>query len=278
MKGFAIHNSMTDHGGIIPATQMKASQMGNLFLLAGDGHFCPKCKCWSTIIKSHDHVIFFGKPVAYAGDKLTFGAKVLPKQSHVVGDSGGASPYSIKYQTQQNLDIPNNMIENFSKVPKQSLTEDQKILTSEECRLITFILWGEDKISAADPTPSYRPITQMPEIPLNVRKEITRMYFSAVDADESMGIIQTIIESLTSIGPKSTYKILLQTIIKDLLEMKVKEKFNSLWNNSERQKYFKVGSNNNPVERFQEIRQIIKKQVKYNYTSYYQLEFNGYER
>lgn len=91
MKGFAIHNSMTDHGGIIPATQMKASQMGNLFLLAGDGHFCPKCKCWSTIIKSHDHVIFFGKPVAYAGDKLTCGARVLPKQSHVVGDSG--KPY-----------------------------------------------------------------------------------------------------------------------------------------------------------------------------------------
>lgn len=91
MKGFAIHNSMTDHGGIIPATQMKASQMGNLFLLAGDGHYCPKCKCWSTIIKSHDHVIFFGKSVAYAGDKLTCGARVLPKQSHVVGDSG--KPY-----------------------------------------------------------------------------------------------------------------------------------------------------------------------------------------
>ena len=76
--GFAIHNSMTNHGGIIPATQMRSSQMGNLFLVAGDGHFCPKCKCWSTIIKSHDHIIFDGKAVAYAGDQLTCGAKSYP--------------------------------------------------------------------------------------------------------------------------------------------------------------------------------------------------------
>lgn len=90
-NAFAIHNSMTDHGGIIPATQMRASQMGNLFLVADDGHFCPKCKCWSKIIKSHDHVIFDGKAVAYVGDQLTCGAKILPKQNHVVGDSRGSS-------------------------------------------------------------------------------------------------------------------------------------------------------------------------------------------
>ena len=90
-KGFAIDNSMTDHGGIIRATQMSASQMGSLFLVAGDGHFCPKCKCWSKIIKSHDHIIFDGKAVAYVGDQLTCGAKILPKQDHVVGDSGSRS-------------------------------------------------------------------------------------------------------------------------------------------------------------------------------------------
>ncbi|MCH7350412.1 MULTISPECIES: PAAR domain-containing protein [unclassified Acinetobacter] len=93
-KGFAIHNAITNHGGIIPATQMQSSQMGNLFVRAGDGHFCPKCKCWSTVIKSHDHVIFDGKPVAYVGDKLTCGATIQPQQSHVVGESG--SPYSNK--------------------------------------------------------------------------------------------------------------------------------------------------------------------------------------
>ena len=50
--GFAIHNSMTNHGGIIPATQMRSSQMGNLFLVAGDGHFCPKCKCYQPSSKA----------------------------------------------------------------------------------------------------------------------------------------------------------------------------------------------------------------------------------
>ncbi|WP_336010111.1 PAAR domain-containing protein [Acinetobacter calcoaceticus] len=93
-KGFAIHNAITDHGGMVPSTQMKSSQMGNLFVRAGDGHICPKCRCWSTVIKSHDHVIFDGKPVAYVGDKLSCGAMLLPQQSHVVGESG--SPYSQK--------------------------------------------------------------------------------------------------------------------------------------------------------------------------------------
>lgn len=89
VKGFAIHNSMTNHGGIIQATQQRTSQMGNLFLRAGDGHFCPKCKCWSEIIKSHDHIIMDGKAVAYVDDLLTCGAKILPKQDHVVGTSQG---------------------------------------------------------------------------------------------------------------------------------------------------------------------------------------------
>ena len=87
--GFAIHNAPTDHGGIIPSTQDRTSQMGNRFVRAGDGHFCPKCKCWSEVIKSHDHVIMDGKAVAYAGDKLTCGATIQPQQSHVVGDSQG---------------------------------------------------------------------------------------------------------------------------------------------------------------------------------------------
>ena len=58
---------------------------------AGDGHYCPKCKCWSEVIKSHDHVIMDGKAVAYVDDLLTCGAKILPQQSHVVGDSQGSN-------------------------------------------------------------------------------------------------------------------------------------------------------------------------------------------
>ena len=50
-KGFGIHGSTTDHGGVVISTQSRSSQMGNLFLRAGDGFACPKCKTWSTLIK-----------------------------------------------------------------------------------------------------------------------------------------------------------------------------------------------------------------------------------
>ncbi|HHQ1839329.1 TPA: PAAR domain-containing protein [Acinetobacter baumannii] len=114
-KGFAIHNAITDHGGMVPSTQMKSSQMGNLFVRAGDGHVCPKCRCWSTVIKSHDHVIFDGKPVAYVGDKLSCGATLLPQQSHVVGESG--SPYSQKT--------------NHASAPPEKFDEQLKIVFEE---------------------------------------------------------------------------------------------------------------------------------------------------
>ena len=111
MKGFAINNALTDHGGIIPATQFRDSQMGNAFVRAGDGHLCPKCKVWSTVIKSHDHVIFDGKPVAYVGDKLTCGATIQPQQSHVVGDSGGSYYGSSTSITP----LQNSLVEDSSK-------------------------------------------------------------------------------------------------------------------------------------------------------------------
>lgn len=89
-KGFGIHGSTTSHGGTVLSTQSRSSQMGNLFLRAGDGFACPKCKTWSTLIKSNDHVIFDGRAVAYVGDKFTCGATLMPKQVHVVGENGGA--------------------------------------------------------------------------------------------------------------------------------------------------------------------------------------------
>ena len=111
-KGFAIHNSMTSHGGIIQATQQRTSQMGNSFLRAGDGHFCPKCKCWSKIIKSHDHIIMDGQPVAYVDDLLTCGAKILPKQDHVVGDSQGSNYRSSELSSSRPLNIEQNFNNN----------------------------------------------------------------------------------------------------------------------------------------------------------------------
>lgn len=123
-KGFAIHNAITDHGGVIPSTQARSSQMGNLFVRAGDGHMCPKCRCWSVVIKSHDHVIFDGKPVAYAGDKLSCGATIQPQQSHVVGDSG--SPYSGK----------DNQSEKFDEQLKISFNDEtNELLKYIDCRV-----------------------------------------------------------------------------------------------------------------------------------------------
>lgn len=108
MKGFAINNAPTDPGGIIPSTQLRSSQQGNNFVRAGDGHFCPKCKCWSTVIKSNDHVIFDGKAVAFVGDSLICGAKILPQQSHVVGDAeGGSSGTSNRSSLQSTNTQPN---------------------------------------------------------------------------------------------------------------------------------------------------------------------------
>lgn len=113
-KGFAIHNAPTDHGGFIPSTQVRSSQQGNLLVRAGDGNFCPKCKVWSTVQPSHNHIIFDGKPVAYVNDILSCGARILPQQSHVVGNSQGqnyrsTSPVFQPISSQQNL--TNNLVD-----------------------------------------------------------------------------------------------------------------------------------------------------------------------
>lgn len=283
-KGFAIHNAPTDHGGLIPATQMRSSQQGNLFVRAGDGHYCPRCQCWSTVIKSHDHVIFDGKPVAYVGDKLTCGAKIMLQQSHVVGDGGGArgasqSRTAAVAQILKNIKpievSQSDLISNFSKVPKQPLTEEDKILTSEECRAIAFMLWGEQQIAKTGQTKVEGKITELPELSLDVRKEMTRIYFSAVDADDSMGYIESILSSFGSVTNKAAAKIITGTIIKDIAEMKTKDKIVTLWNKEPRQKYFKVGSSDNPISKFNDLNMAVKKEISRKFRAYYELEFQG---
>lgn len=113
-KGFGIHGSTTSHGGTVLSTQSQSSQMGNLFLRAGDGFACPKCKTWSTLIKSNDHVIFDGKAVAYVGDKFTCGATLMPKQVHVVGTSGSGSASSLVSNSQSSSQQNNSLVSNFS--------------------------------------------------------------------------------------------------------------------------------------------------------------------
>lgn len=112
-KGFGIHGSTTSHGGTVLSTQSRSSQMGNLFLRAGDGFACPKCKTWSTLIKSNDHVIFDGKAVAYVGDKFSCGATLMPKQVHVVGTSGKAT--TTAFTSTNTVAQTNTLVEDKSK-------------------------------------------------------------------------------------------------------------------------------------------------------------------
>lgn len=118
-KGFGIHGSTTDHGGVVLSTQSTSSQMGSLFLRAGDGFACPKCKTWSTLIKSNDHVIFDGKPVAYVGDKFICGATLMPKQMHVVGDSVGGFASATISNSQVVSSPQNNVVNNFNRSEEQ---------------------------------------------------------------------------------------------------------------------------------------------------------------
>lgn len=85
----------TDHGGTVMATQQQAVMNGMAFLRAGDGFVCPKCKVWSTLVLSNQNIVMFGKPVAFAGDKFTCGATLMPNQSLVGGDKqGGGNAHS----------------------------------------------------------------------------------------------------------------------------------------------------------------------------------------
>ncbi|MBU3848689.1 MAG: PAAR domain-containing protein [Candidatus Acinetobacter avistercoris] len=131
-KGFGIHGSTTDHGGIVISTQSRSSQMGNLFLRAGDGFACPKCKTWSTLIKSNDHVIFDGKAVAYVGDKFTCGATLMPKQVHVIGASSGAN--SVSSLSTKTTSITSNLVEDtleeIHKIQFKIIDEDSEELLS----------------------------------------------------------------------------------------------------------------------------------------------------
>lgn len=91
MIPFGIMTATTDHGGIVMATQQQVVANGMAFLRAGDGFVCPKCRVWSTLVISNQNIIMFGKPVAFAGDKFTCGATLMPNQSLVGGDKGQSS-------------------------------------------------------------------------------------------------------------------------------------------------------------------------------------------
>jgi uncharacterized Zn-binding protein involved in type VI secretion len=250
-KGFAIHNAPTDHGGLIPATQMRDSQMNNAFVRAGDGHFCPKCKVWSTIIKSHDHVIIDGKPVAYVGDKLTCGARIQPQQSHVVGDSGGAS-YRFVSNSRANQIQPirskqelNNSFTSRKSI-QTTLNEDDTLLTESESNQLFMRCFKK----------TVNPVT------IEHRKLATEMYWEIINADEGgMTALQYLFEGFFK-KPKKTAK----TVSKDEAQRAYDHA-----KNSARMKYFKVRSSGDIDGRIGDAGQAVIAGVQAGYKSRFEL-------
>lgn len=120
MKGFAVDGATTNHGGVIRATQKFHDHIGLPVLRAGDGHYCPQCKCWSTIQKSHDHLIIEGQPVAYEDDLLSCGAKIMHQQRHMVGDSQGSFTISFGESPQE------TPTQNLNTTQSNSLVDSKK--------------------------------------------------------------------------------------------------------------------------------------------------------
>ncbi|MDK1620803.1 PAAR domain-containing protein [Acinetobacter baumannii] len=60
----------------------------------GDKATCPTHKVVATIVSGDPYMNIFGKMAAPAGDSLSCGCKLLPKQSLVVQDNGGGSASS----------------------------------------------------------------------------------------------------------------------------------------------------------------------------------------
>lgn len=263
-KGFAIHKAPTDHGGVIESTLLTMFQEDNAFIRAGDGHYCPKCKCWSTVVKSHDHMIMFGQPVAYAGDKLTCGAKILPQQTHMVGKSHSGNQNSEhNNEVIQNNSQGENLTDtthrttspSFLKREDGDLTEDDKLLTEEESNQIFQRCFKQ----------TVNPMT------IEYRKLATEMYFEAIGADNGVKPLKTVFKTvMTSWGaPKKVSTVLKKAIFE---EGKLQQYRLS---NEKRRKYFKVGSFNNIDERFGDTGQGVIAGIQVAYKTKFHLLNSG---
>lgn len=61
----------------------------------GDKATCPTHKVTATIVSGDPHMNILGKLAARAGDSLSCGCKLLPKQSLVVQDNGVVRPLTL---------------------------------------------------------------------------------------------------------------------------------------------------------------------------------------
>ncbi|WP_336165814.1 PAAR domain-containing protein [Acinetobacter sp. 161(2023)] len=73
----------------------------------GDKATCPTHKVTATIVSGDPHMNILGKLAARAGDSLSCGCKLLPKQSLVVQDNGGGNSTASKSNAENFLPIEN---------------------------------------------------------------------------------------------------------------------------------------------------------------------------
>ena len=251
MKPLITIGCKTDHCGIVVEADTSFLVEGKAVHVEGMRHVCPKCKkTVSAISSGKGFLTVNSKTIIMAGDKASCGATFLPQQSIAVRTNGSGSGSGSSQGSPAPI-FPSitqdDMIMGFSKVPKQSLTEEDKILTSEECRLIMFrFTYNQHR-----KTKHIKNISNLPEIPLNIRKSVTKLYFDVEDMEEGMGAIEVLFDGLTGLMGKTVgMKEIFKTLAGDQVKLLAENKFKILWNNDSRNKYFKVGSYDNPVDKF----------------------------
>lgn len=251
MKPLITIGCKTDHGGIVAETDPSFQIEGKPVHLEGMKHFCPKCKkVVSAVSLDKSFLVVGSKTIIMAGDKTTCGATFLPQQSLVVRDAGSGSGGGGSQSSSTPIFEPNpqnDMVESFAKTPKQPLTEEDKILTSEECRLIMFRLtYTEHRRTVHN-----KNVSKLPEIPKDIRMQVTNIYFQLETMDEGMGAIETLFDGLTGmLGKTVGMKEIVETLVGDQVKLLAENKFHQLWNNDSRNRYFKVGGADNPIDKF----------------------------
>lgn len=251
MKPLITIGCKTDHGGIVVEADTSFLVEGRAVHVEGMRHVFPKCKkTVSAISSGKGFLTVNSKTIIIAGDKAFCGATFLPQQSIAVRTNGSGSGSSSSSSGSSSISSPityDDLINNFSKTPKQTLTEEDKILTSEECRLIMFrFTYNQHR-----KTEHFKNILQLSEIPLNIRNSVTKLYFDVEDMEEGMGAIEVLFDGLTGLMGKTVgMKEIFKTLVGDQVKLLADNKFKILWNNDSRNRYFKVGSYDNPIDKF----------------------------